>query len=317
MKRKIIAGAVVAVIIISLLAAAARLGSRDLAVNKLERVAVLQVSGVIVGGKGASGLFGTAVTGADDMMGYLREVRQDPSIKAVVLRINSPGGTTGASQELGMEITRLRESGVKVVASMSDVAASGGYWISACSDYIIASPGTTTGSIGVIMETQDLQGLYEKLGIDSNVFKSGPHKDMGSPARSLTESEKAILQGMVDDMYNQFVDVVAEGRQMERARVLELADGRVFTGRQALEAGLVDELGNYYDALDKAADLAGIEGEPEVIELGTRGGWWSLLGQLQLEQIIGPWQRQLPGIVPGGLWLVEPALTTGPVAGVR
>ena len=312
MKRKVIAGAVVAVIIISLLAAAVRLGSRDLTITGPDRVAVLQISGVIVGGKGASGLFGTAITGADDMMGQLREVRQDPTIKAVVLRINSPGGTTGASQELGMEITRLRESGVKVVASMADVTASGGYWISACSDYIIASPGTTTGSIGVIMETQDLQGLYEKLGIDSTVFKSGPHKDMGSPSRSLTENEKAILQGMVDDMYDQFVDVVAEGRQMERVRVLELADGRVFTGRQALEAGLVDEMGNYYDALDKAAELAGIEGEPEVVELGTRGGWWSLLGQMNLEQLLGPWQRQLPGLVPGGLWLVDPNLVAAP-----
>ena len=136
MRRKFIAGAVVAVIIISLLAAAVRLGNRDLTITGPERVAVLQISGVIVGGKGAAGLFGAAVTGADDMMGYLREVRQDPTIKAVVLRINSPGGTTGASQELGMEIIRLRESGVKVVASMADVAASGEIGRASCRERV-------------------------------------------------------------------------------------------------------------------------------------------------------------------------------------
>ncbi|MEW5952477.1 MAG: signal peptide peptidase SppA [Bacillota bacterium] len=311
MKRKVIAAAVIAVVLISLVAASARLASRDLmaAGAGKDRVAVLHISGVIMGGKGVGGLFG-ATTGADDMMGLLREVGRDPSIKAVVLRINSPGGTTGASQELGMEIERLRESGVVVVASMSDVAASGGYWISACSDYIMASPGTTTGSIGVIIETQDLQGLYDKLGIDSDVFKSGPHKDMGSPNRDLTQTERAILQGMVDDLYQQFVDVVAKGRDLDRAQVLEIADGRVFTGRQAMEAGLVDEMGNYYDAVAKAAELAGIEGEPEIYELEPLGGWQSLLGEIRLGRLAGPWQQQ-PVPVPAGLWLLDPNLPAG------
>ena len=133
---------------------------------------------------------------------------------------------------------------------------------------------------------------------------------MGSPNRDVTENERAILQGMVDDMYDQFVDVVARGRNMDRDQVLALADGRVFTGRQALEAGLVDEMGNYYDAVAKAAELAGIEGEPEVYELGPRGGWWSLLGEIRLGQLAGPLQ-QLPAPVPASLWLLDPNLPAG------
>jgi len=221
------------------------------------------------------------MAGSEAIMEQLRRAADDPSVKAVVLRLNTPGGTAAASQEIALEVDRLRKAGKKVVASMGDVAASGGYWIACRCDKIVANPGTITGSIGVIMETQNLQGLYEKLGVDPVVFKSGPHKDMGSTSRVVTEQEQQIFQSMVDDMYKQFVETVSEGRGIDQAQVREVADGRVFTGSQAMENGLVDDLGNYYDAIDIAADLAGIRGEPEVINLSPEYPWWGMLSGIQ------------------------------------
>lgn len=281
-KRKIVAGIIIGVVALSLLAAAlfggAGAGYRG-AGSTGDAVGVVRIDGVIAGGSG--GLFG-AGAGSESVMEQLRQAARDPSIKAVVLRLNTPGGTAAASQEIALEVSRLRRGGKHVVASMGDMAASGGYWIASQCDRIVASPGTITGSIGVIMETTDLQGLYDKLGVDSRVFKSGAHKDMGSSTRDITPEEQKIFQDMVDEMYEQFVATVSSGRGLDPARVRRLADGRVFTGRQALEHGLVDELGNYYDAIKIAAGMAGIRGEPEVVELNPGRGWWEALGQVKL-----------------------------------
>ncbi|MDO9573712.1 MAG: signal peptide peptidase SppA, partial [Candidatus Contubernalis sp.] len=167
----------------------------------------------------------------------------------------------------------LREAGKVVVVSMSDMAASGGYYISVAADHIMANPGTTTGSIGVILQHISLEELLEDLGIEFDTIKSGEYKDIGDISRAMRPEEREILQAFSQDVYEQFVEAVASGRNMSQEQVLELADGRVFTGRQALELGLIDELGNLYDAVDRAAELAGIEGDPTIIGHGGLTFW--------------------------------------------
>ena len=188
-------------------------------------------------------------------MRQFRKARKDDSVQAVLLRINSPGGSAAATQEAAAELQKLKNSGKPVVVSMGDTAASGAYWLAAYGDKIYANPSTITGSIGVYMSYYDVQGLSEKLGVHEEKIKSGPHKDIFSPFRPMTDEERKLTQQMVDDMYEQFVAVVAKQRHMDGATVRSLADGRVFTGVQAKEAGLVDELGNYYDALGYAGML--------------------------------------------------------------
>ena len=266
--KRIVVGLIAGIIVLSLAVAAVSGQAGKEKASRGEAIGVIYVEGVITGARGEGSIFGTGVASGPSLMEQLREAGEDDGVKAVLLRINSPGGSAAASQEVGNEIDRLRKQGKTVVASMGDVAASGGYWIAAKADKIIADPATMTGSIGVIMETQNMQELFDKIGITPETIKSGPHKDMGSPNRPLTPEERAIMQQMVDDIYQQFVDVVAEGRKMKREKVLELADGRIFTGRQAKEQGLVDELGNYYDAVKLTGDLAGIEGEPVIREFG-------------------------------------------------
>ena len=235
-------------------------------------VGVIRIEGVIVGGESYGGMFGAA-TGSDTIIRQLHDAQKDPDLKVILIRINSPGGSAPAAQEIGVELEKLKKSGKKVVVSMGDMAASGGYWIAALSDYIIANPATMTGSIGVIMEMSNMEKLYEKIGYDSIVIKSGPYKDIGSSDRPMTDKERQILQGMVDDIFGQFVDVVAKGRHMDRNKVLALATGEIFTGRQAKKVGLVDELGSYYDALDKAAEMGGLGDDYEVKELNEESPW--------------------------------------------
>ncbi|MCL6448328.1 MAG: signal peptide peptidase SppA [Armatimonadetes bacterium] len=317
MRRKIIAGAVIGIVFLSLviwIAVAATRAPGEGAVvrgRSAGAVGVIAINGVITCGRSSSGLW-SAQTGSEDVLARLREAAGNPEIKAVVLRLNSPGGTASGAQEIAGEVDRLRQTGKKVVASMGDVAASGAYWIASRTDKIIANPGTLTGSIGVIMETQDLRGLYEKIGVGTETFKSGPHKDMGSPARAVTPEERAIFQSMVDDIYEQFLAAVAEGRKMDVAALRSLADGRVFTGRQAFRAGLVDELGNYRAAVGIAGDLAGLGSDPRVVELGPKGLWQELLGGSR-ESV---WKEFLKPALPGrveeparypALWLLCPA----------
>ncbi len=192
------------------------------------------------------------------------DFRDDPSIKAIVLRVDSPGGGVGPSQEIYEEIRKTVE--VKpVVVSMASVAASGGYYVAAPASRIVANPGTITGSIGVIMEFTNVQELLGKIGLKSQVVKSGEHKDIGSPVRPMSAGDREILQGLIDDVHDQFVSAIAEGRGLDKQEVLALADGRIFTGRQALELKLVDELGNFRDAVRVAGELAGIGGDPHLV----------------------------------------------------
>lgn len=242
-------------------------------------IAVVRIEGVITNA-GSADLFGNVTSGGTRLQETLREIAQDPKVKAVVLRINSPGGSAAAAQEIGDQIDGIRQAGKIVVASMGEMAASGGYWLAAKSDKIVANPATMTGSIGVIMELAQMTELFNKIGYEPRVFKSGPHKDMGSPNREMTEEERQIFQSMIDDIYSQFVEVVVEGRKIPREKVLQLADGRIYTGRQALEAGLVDQLGNFYDAVEVAQELAGISGEPNLQEYDKTTPWERFFGGL-------------------------------------
>ncbi|HKW86581.1 MAG TPA: signal peptide peptidase SppA [Nitrospiraceae bacterium] len=225
----------------------------DWDLSEEDRIALVRVEGVILD--------------AQQTVGELKRFADNPSVKAIVLRIDSPGGGVVPSQEIYDAVKRVRNKNNKmVVASMGTVAASGGYYIAAATDRIIANPGTLTGSIGVIMELANLEGLLKKIGVESLVVKSGQYKDIGSPLRKMSEEDRRILQSVMDDVHRQFIQAVAEGRSLEVAEVQPLADGRIFTGRQAREMKLVDELGDLEDAIRLAADLAGIEGEPKVVE---------------------------------------------------
>ena len=194
----------------------------------------------------------------------LADLGKDDRVKAVVVRIDSPGGVVGPSQEIHAEIRKL-SARKKVVVSMGSIAASGGYYIAAGADRIVANPGTITGSIGVLMKFSNLEGLMGKVGMKAFTLKTGRYKDVGSPARPMTDEEKAMLQGVIDSAHAQFVRAVAEGRKLPEAEVRKIADGRIFTGEQAQALKLVDRLGTLRDAVDEAGKLGGISGEPQVI----------------------------------------------------
>ncbi len=215
-----------------------------------EKVALVNVTGVILDSSG--------------VVEELKEHTKDNSIKAIVLRVDSPGGAVAPSQEIYKEVLKVKEK-KKVVVSMGSVAASGGYYISAPADKIVANAGTLTGSIGVIMEIPNVKGLMEKIGIEAQVIKSGKHKDMASVFKSMKPEEKEILQTVLDDVHDQFIQAVADGRGMDFEDTRKIADGRIFTGRMAKEAGLVDELGSLEDAIALAGTLSGIKGEPDVV----------------------------------------------------
>lgn len=216
------------------------------------RVAVIPVSGLIFTGDGP--MKGTA----DWVIAALKVAGRDHAVKTVILEVNSPGGSITASDLIHHEIEKLREGGKKVVALFRGLAASGGYYVAAPADRIVAFPTALTGSIGVILETVNVEGLLEKIGVESVVVKSGEHKDMGSPFRKLSEDERVILQSISDEAYARFVSVVARGRGMTDQKVRELADGRILTATQAIEAGLVDEIGYFEDAVRAAETVAGI-----------------------------------------------------------
>jgi protease-4 len=215
-----------------------------------EKVAVLEVEGII--------------SGSREIIERMHTLRDDASVKAIVLRIDSPGGAVGPAQEIYEELLKLKNQ-KPVISSMGSVAASGGYYIAAGTQKIFANPGTITGSIGVIVEAANFEELLGKIGLRSEVIKSGHFKDTLSPARTMQTDERSLIQAVVDNIHNQFVEAIVKGRSMPREKVVALADGRIFSGEQALEVGLIDELGNLYDAIEAAADMAGIEGKPEVM----------------------------------------------------
>ena len=225
----------------------------DLDLSSEDRIALIRVEGVILDSQTTSG--------------ELKRFSENPSVKAIVIRIDSPGGGVVPSQEIYDAVKRIRSKNNKaVIASMGSVAASGGYYIAAATDRIVANPGTLTGSIGVIMETANVEGLLQKIGVEGVIIKSGKYKDVGSPIRKMSADERSLLQAVMDDVHKQFIEAVAEGRSLELRAAQALADGRIFTGRQAKEAKLVDELGDLEDAIQLAAEVVGIEGEPKVVE---------------------------------------------------
>jgi protease-4 len=197
----------------------------------------------------------------------LKTFAENPLVKAIVVRIDSPGGGVAPSQEIYNAVKRIRkEKNKTVIASMGTVAASGGYYIAVATDRILANPGTLTGSIGVIMQLANFQELLEKIGVKNIVVKSGKFKDIGSPFRPMQDEDRKLLQSVMNDVHRQFIEVVAEGRSLDLAEVELLADGRVFTGQQAKSILLVDDIGDLHDAIKLAGELGGIEGEPRVME---------------------------------------------------
>jgi len=222
------------------------LGTREPDFNMGEKVGVIEISGVI--------------TDAEDTIRNIRKYREDDSIRAIVLRIESPGGVVGPAQEIFREV-RKTIGKKKIIASMGAVAASGGYYVAAGTEGIMANPGTITGSIGVIIGYTNFEEIFQKIGLTPVVVKSGEYKDMGSPVRKMTEREKKLLQDFVDSTHRQFVAAVAEGRKMDPVKVKAIADGRIITGEDAKSLGLVDRLGNMEDAIEWAGRMGGIKGK--------------------------------------------------------
>ena len=243
----VIAGAVSFLILISL---GAFLPDRQ-ALAFGDKIGLIEIEGTMINGMPA--------------VDEIRQFAKDDGIRAIVLRIESPGGVVAAAQEIYDELNRARQRGKPIVASMGGIAASGGYYVACGADSIVANPGTLTGSIGVIMRLPNAEELLKKIGLRYEVIKTGEYKDTGSMSRPMTPAERALLQAMLDDVQDQFVTVVSVERNIDKDTVMEFADGRVMSGRQALELGLVDRLGGYRDAVRLAADLAGIDGEPVIV----------------------------------------------------
>jgi protease-4 len=216
-----------------------------------QKVAVVELEGIIVQ--------------AEPIVRELNEHRENPSVRAVVIRVNSPGGVVAPTQEIYSAIQRLRKSGKPVVASLGSVAASGGYYVATAADRIYANPGTLTGSIGVIMQVANMEGLLKKVGVDFVVVKAGQYKDIGNFARAMTPEERRMLQSLLDDVYDQFVDAVARGRKLDKATVESFADGRVVSGQQAKQLKMIDALGGLDEAIEGAATLAGLPPKPRLI----------------------------------------------------
>ncbi len=253
------------------------------------KVALVRIEGVIVSG--------------EKVVDQIEKWADDDSVDAIVLRIVSPGGVVAPSQEIYTAVRNARKQ-KKVVASMGAVAASGGYYIAAACDKIVAMPGSITGSIGVIMMFNNTYKLFDKIGLGSVVIKSGQFKDTGSPHRPITKDERALMQTAVNDIQTQFVEDVAEGRGMEQDLVRNLADGRIYTGKQAHKEGLVDKLGTLGDAVSLAGKLAGVEGEPDIVEERDKLGF--------LEKLLGEeYELKFPFSVPmnlqPGFYFIWPA----------
>jgi len=218
---------------------------------------------------------------SNDIVEQLSQFGQDETIRAVIVRINSPGGSVAPSQEIYEAIIQLKKK-KKVVASMGSIAASGGYMIACAADKIVANPGTITGSISAIMHFANAEELLKKIGLKTSAIKSGKYKDIGSPSREMTEEEKSLIQELVDDIYDQFLDVVARDRKISKDALRKIADGRVFSGRQAKKLGLVDDIGDMGYSIDLVGKMTGIQGKPEVIYPKKKGSklWEFLLGDM-------------------------------------
>lgn len=258
------------------------------------RVAIVFADGPIVSGDGDGGLLGGTMLGDRAFAEWMDAVREDDSVKAVVLRVNSPGGSALASDLMWRDLQRVKAAGKPVVVSMGNYAASGGYYLSAPADWIVAQPNTLTGSIGVFGGKLTFAGTYEKLGLTEHVWERGAEADLFSTTEGFTEGGRAAYQGFIEDFYQTFLARVAEGRKLEVAQVHEVAQGRVWSGRQALERGLVDELGGLDVAIAKAAELGGVAGEPSLVTYPQQKSLFELLQ----EDLEGD-DHQVELVVPG------------------
>ncbi len=245
-------------------------------------IALVRIDGVIQGGNGSDAT-------PEYILDQLDQALADDSVKAILLRMDSPGGTVAASQEIALAVSRAADE-KPVVVSVGDICASGGYMVAAQADEIIASPGSSVGSIGVIMEVANVEELLEKVGISFTTLTSGEYKDAGSPFRNLTEAETVMLNEQLSIIYDQFINDVATGRGMPESEVRALATGWVWLGSEALDLGLVDSLGNYDDAVWRAAELGGIEGDPVIVSYeyvdpfaGLYEGLLGIMGNEQLD----------------------------------
>ncbi len=225
------------------------------------------------------------ITSSEDFVRQVKKFREQSSIRAILIRIDSPGGGVVASQEMYEEVRKAREDGKPVVVSMGALAASGGYYVACGASRLVANRGTLTGSIGVISEFLQLHDLLGKVGVDVRTIKSGKLKDAGSSTRPMTDADQRYFQALMDDVHRQFITVVQEERGLDSAEVRELADGRVFTGEQAVEVGLVDTIGTYEDAILITAELAGIDGEPSLVRERKRQTWLESMTGEVTEQI--------------------------------
>jgi protease-4 len=247
-----------------------------------DRIGVLEIKGVIVDSK--------------DVLENLKRYADDRNVKGILIRIDSPGGAVAPSQEIYSEIRRIHKEGKKkVVASFGNVAASGAYYVASATDRIISNPGSITGSIGVIMEMTNIRELLNKIGVDSYVIKSGEFKDIGNIARPMTERERQLIQSVINDVYMQFVEDVAKGRNMDIDKVKQIANGSIFSGRQALGLGLVDQLGTFQDAVDLLAKMADIKGKPRLIYERKEGPTWlDYISQGILRQVFRSAKKEPP-----------------------
>jgi len=236
-----------------------------------DHVALIHVSGTITAG--SNSIFDGGIAGSETIIKQLERARKEEKAKAIVLRINSPGGSAAGSEEVYASIRKIVKEGKPVYVSMGDAAASGGYYIASAADRIYADANSLTGSIGVIIDVADLSGLYKKIGLTPQTITSGKFKDMGTSNRPMTTEERALLKTIVTDIYNNFLRAVARGRGMDEAEVRKIADGRVLTGSQALKAKLIDEIGGLQAAIEDAAKRGGIKGTPKVVDY-SRGSFF-------------------------------------------
>ena len=273
------------------------------------KIAVISLNGPITSGSGS--LLSSTVITPDVVRDQLHRVEEDAAVKAIVLRIDSPGGEVEPCQEISYALAQVKQS-IPVVVSMRSMAASGGYYISADADAIVALPSTLTGSIGVISQIPNLEGLYDKLGIQMQVFTGGEHKDMYSGLRELTPEEKQIMQDMTDEYYEQFISVVAEGRGMSETEVKSLATGQLYSGTDAKSLGLIDYLGGLDTALDVAANLASVENfTVEYYQPKSTSLLSSLLG-INLKALANTVQMRLLGMSGEDILALQALSTTYP-----
>lgn len=269
-----------------------------------DKIALINIDGIIVEKESAGGLGAVAeeITSARKIKKILQQVADDPKVKILVVRVNSPGGSAVASEEIYKEFSDFKKTtGMKIVVYFSDIAASGGYYVSMAADKIVANPSSITGSIGVIISYLNFQDLAAKYGVEMITYKSGPHKDIVSEFRKPTEEEKAIIQSVVSDSYDNFVNAVSQGRKLSVDQVRQLADGRIYSAKQAVGLKLIDDLGTFEEAIDTAKDLAGIS-QATVVEFGKLGFFESLLGNfsgkfnLSLVPNLGNYFSSQPGL---------------------